>query len=431
MVHLIIGVIVMLALILSGMWIAVSIGIGGIYALLFSLGTSKTLNVIGLQCWGTSSNFVLACVPLFVFMGEFLSASGIIKRVYEGLNKTIAGIPGELQQTNIAACAVFAAASGSSLAGSATMGKIAYSELVHKRGYDRRLTLGAIAAGGTLGILIPPSIIMIVYGVTVEESIGQLFVAGIVPGLILTGLFMVYIGTRAALNPRLTPRDISHVSVKERLVGLLSIWPFLLLMGVVLGSIYAGMATPTEAAAIGATGSVFIAVVYGILTWRSLHESAIATVRTTGMIFLIVMCARLMGMALAYYGISHIIGEWAMKLGSPAITYLVIVVIYLILGCFFDSITMIVLTVPLFMPAVEALGFSKLWFGIVITVLMEAGLLTPPVGVNLFIMQGVTGESLEEVAKGALPFVVFMLLLLAVLYIWPPIATWLPGLLFK
>jgi len=431
MIHLSVSLLMMLTLILAGMWISVSIGISGIYALFLKIGASKTLNIVALQCWSTSTSFVLACVPLFVFMGEFLSASGIIKRVYDGLNKAIAGIPGELEQTNIAACAVFAAASGSSLAGSATMGKISWVELVHNRGYDKRLTLGCIAAGGTLGILIPPSIIFIIYGVTVEESIGQLFVAGIIPGLILTSLFMFYVAARSIFNPRLTPRGMERFSLRERFIGLLAIWPFLLLITVVLGSMYLGLATPTEAAAMGSSGSILIALLYRILTWQSLLDSAIATVRTTSMIFLIVMSAKFLGMALGYYGASKFVSQWIIGFGSPLSIFLFTVGLYLILGCFFDAITMIVLTVPLILPAFEHLGFSKIWFGVVITILMEAGLLTPPVGVNLFIMQGVTGESLEEVAKGSAPFVGLMLLLLSLIYLWPSLATWLPRVLYS
>jgi len=333
------------------------------------------------------------------------------------------------EQTNIAACAVFAAASGSSLAGSATMGKIAYPELVEKRGYDKTLTLGTIAAGGTLGILIPPSIIMILYGVIAEESIGQLFMAGFVPGLILTALYMIYIGTRACMNPSLIPKEAGSVSMRERLAAL-SIWPFLLLMGIVLGSIYFGMATPTEAAAIGATGSIAIAAVYRSLTWKKLVDSVVATLRTTCMIFLIVMCAKVMVMALTYYGVAHTIGQWILGIGSPTRVFIFVVGIYLILGCFFDAVSMIVLTVPLFLPPIQSMGFSKVWFGIVVTLCMEAGLLTPPVGVNLFILQGVTGESLENVVKGSWPFVVMIIVLLVIIYIWPPIATWLPDLMY-
>lgn len=428
MLNLIVGVIIMLCLILGGTWIAVSIGVGGIYALFLKIGI-RTLDIIGIQCWWSSANFVLASIPLFVFMGEFLSASGIINRVYEGLNKLLFGVPGELEQTNIAACAVFAAASGSILAGSATMGKIAYPELVNKRGYDKTLTLGTIAAGGTLGILIPPSIIMILYGVIAEESIGQLFMGGLIPGFMLTAFYMIYVGARAIINPRLIPREVGRVTMRQRLAAL-SIWPFLLLMGIVLGSIYFGMATPTEAAAIGATGSVAIAAVYRTLTWKKLVDSVVATLRTTCMIFLIVMCAKIMVMALTYYGVAHAIGQWILGIGSPVGVFIFVVVIYLILGCFFDAVSMIVLTVPLFLPVVQSIGFSKVWFGIVVTLCMEAGLLTPPVGVNLFILQGVTGESLESIVKGSWPFVAMIIVLLVIIYIWPPIATWLPDLMY-
>ena len=430
MLQLVIGVIIMLSLIIGGTWIAVSIGISGIYALFWVIGT-RTLDIIGIQSWWSSANFVLASVPLFVFMGEFLSLSGIMDRVYGGFNKLLYGVPGELEQTNIIACAVFAAASGSSLAGSATMGKIAYPELVYKRGYDKNLTLGSIAAGGTLGILIPPSIIMILYGVIAEESIGQLFMGGFIPGLILTAFFVIYIGARAVINPRLVPKHIERVTLRARLAGIFYIWPFLLLMGAVLGSMYAGLATPTEAAAIGAISVVALSAVYRTLTWRSLADSVMATLKTTCMIFLIIICAKIMVMAMVYYGVANAIGQWILGIGSSAGVFAFVVGMYLILGCVFDPVSMIVLTVPLFLPVVESMGFSKVWFGIVVTMCMEAGMLTPPVGMNLFILQGVTKEHLENIVKGSWPFVVLIIVVLVLIYLWPPIATWLPELLYR
>lgn len=429
MTNMVFAVIFMLALILGGTWIAISIGISGAYALFLKLGL-RTFDIIGIQCWWSSANFVLASIPLFVFMGEFLSLSGIIDTVYEGLKKLLFGIPGELEQSNIVACAVFASASGSSLAGSATMGKIAYPELAQKRGYDKTLTLGSIAAGGTLGILIPPSIIMILYGAIAEESVGQLFMAGLIPGFLLTAFFMIYISARALINPSLIPKEVGRVSMRDRLAGL-SIWPFLLLMAIVLGSIYFGLATPTESAAIGASGSIGIAAAYRSLTWKKIVDSVIATLRTTCMIFLIVMCAKIMVMALTYYGVAHTIGQWILGIGSPIGVFIFVVGIYLILGCFFDAVSMIVLTVPLFLPVVESMGFSKIWFGIVVTLCMEAGLLTPPVGVNLFILQGVTGESLENIVKGSWPFVALIILLLVIIYMCPAVTTWLPSMMYQ
>ena len=242
---------------------------------------------------------------------------------------------------------------------------------------------------------------------------------------------MSYIAARSLINPKLVPQEVGHASLKERCYGVLAIWPFLILMGSVLGSMYLGMATPTEAAAVGASGSILIAVFLKIFTWKSVVESAVGTVRTTSMIFLIVMCAKLLGIASGYYGMSSVVSQKMLGLGSPFLIFVSVVIIYFILGCFFDAITMIVLTVPLVQPVFGALGFSKVWFGVFITILMELGLLTPPVGVNLFIMQGVTGESLEEVAKGAVPFVILVLILVFCIFIWPSLATWLPGLLYQ
>jgi tripartite ATP-independent transporter DctM subunit len=430
MTHLLLGIFLMLLLICGGTWISISIGLGGLYALFLKIGT-RTLDLMGVLCWANASNFVLASIPLFVFMGEFLSISGIIERVYEGLNKLLAKVPGQLLQSNIGACAIFAAASGSSLAGSATMGKIAYTELVNKRSYDKRIVLGTIAAGGTLGTLIPPSIIMILYADVAEESVGQLFSGGVFPGLMLTAFFMIYIAIRAILNPRLMPQESVRISFKDRVKSLYDVMPFFILVGIVLGTIYSGLATPTEAAAAGATGSVVMSAAYRTLTWKKIVASALATVRTTCMIFLIVMAAKVMVMGLTYYGVSHAIEQWFIDIGSPTKIYLVVILIYLILGCFFDAVTMIVLTVPIFLPVMESFGYSRVWFGIVVTICMEMGLLTPPVGVNLFIMQGVTGESLEDVAKGSYPFLILMLVLLVIIWIWPPVATWLPTLFYR
>jgi tripartite ATP-independent transporter DctM subunit len=272
---------------------------------------------------------------------------------------------------------------------------------------------------------------MILYADVAEESVGQLFTAGVFPGLMLTAFFMLYIAIKALLNPRLMPQEFVRVPFVERLKSLYDVMPFFILIGIVLGTIYSGMATPTEAAAAGATGSVVMSALYRTLTWRKIVVSAFATVRTTCMIFLIVMAAKVMVMGLTYYGVSHSIEEWFIGMGSPVSVYILVILIYVILGCFFDAVTMIVLTVPIFLPVMESFGFSKVWFGIVVTVCMEMGLLTPPVGVNLFIMQGVTGESLEEVAKGSYPFVILMLILLTIIFVWPPVATWLPALLYR
>lgn len=428
MTGLILALIIMIGLILSGTWIAISLGLAGIFALAIKVGPG-VWDIVGIAAWSSSVNFVLAAIPLFIFMGEFLSMCGITKRVYEGLNKALSGLPGGLEQTNISACAVFAAASGSNSASAATMGRVAYPEL-HARGYDDPMTLGSIAAGGTLGILIPPSIVLVIYGVVVEESIGQLFMAGITPGLALTFLFMLYIGIRCVLQPNLVPREAAVAGLWDRISGLVKIWPFLLVMIFVLGTIYLGIATPTEAAAIGATSSVLIAMAYRIFTPRLLLDSAIATLRTTCMLLLIFICAKILVMSLGYYDVPDLLSKMFLGIGSPAMVFIVIIALYLVLGCFFDAISMMLITVPILLPVIQALGWSKVWFGVVFTVCVEASCLTPPVGVNLFVLQGVTGAPLEQVIKGSWPYIVIILGFTGIMYLWPGLALWLPNLMY-
>lgn len=428
MTGLIVALIIMIGLILSGTWIAISLGLAGIFALAPKVG-SGVWDIVGIAAWSSAGNFVLAAIPLFVFMGEFLSISGITERIYEGLNKALSGLPGGLEQTNISACAVFAAACGSNSASAATMGRVAYPEL-HARGYDDAMTLGSIAAGGTLGILIPPSIVLVIYGVVVQESIGQLFMAGITPGVALAVLFMVYIGIRCVLQPHLAPPEAAVSGLWHRISGLAKVWPFLLVMVFVLGTIYLGVATPTEAAAIGGTSAVVIAMAYRIFTLKSLFDSAIATLRTTCMLLLIFICAKILVMSLGYYDVPDLLSRLFLGIGPPFAVFAVIIGIYFVLGCFFDAISMMLITVPILLPVIQAMGWSKVWFGVVFTVCVEASCLTPPVGVNLFVMQGVTGAPLEQVIKGSWPYIVIILGFTGIMYLWPELALWLPNLMY-
>ncbi|MBA7655542.1 C4-dicarboxylate TRAP transporter large permease protein DctM [subsurface metagenome] len=425
----VISMVTMLLLILGGAWIAVAVGVGGVMALIPKIGDT-VFNLIGTLSFPVVANFTLMAIPMFLFLGEFLGASGIMDRVYGGLRLLLKGLPGELEQTNIAACGVFAAMAGTSTAGAATMGRVAYPELT-RRGYDKKLTLGSVTAGGTLGILIPPSTSFIVIGMIAEESVGQLFMAGLFPGILLMLLFMLYIGVRVSLQPGLVPPEIEAVGVRERIQGLLQIWPFLIVMGSVLGTIYLGVAMPTEAAALGGVGAIVIAVILRLFTWRKLLDSLLAATRTAAMIFLIIMTAMVTSQALVHYGIAPAISEYIMGVGSPLTAYLFIVVLYFILGCFFEPTAMVVLTLPMFVPAMVALGFSKILFGVMVVVTVEIALLTPPVGLNLFVVHGVTGEKLEDIIKGTSPFLLGNISLLAILYVWPDIATWLPRTMFQ
>jgi len=425
----VISMVIMLGLILGSVWVAVAIGMGGIIALIPKVGHT-VFTIIGALSFPISTSYTLMAIPLFVFMGEFLGASGIMDRVYGGLRLLLKGIPGELEQTNIVACGVFAAMAGTSTAGAATMGRVAYPELT-KRGYDKKLTLGSVTAGGTLGILIPPSTSFIIYGMIAEESVGQLFMAGLFPGILLMLLFMFYIGVRVFLQPGLVPRKVEAAGVRSRIRGLTQIWPFLVVMGAALGTIYLGIATPTEASALGGVGAIAVAVTLRLFTWGKLMDSLLAATRTSAMMFLILMAAMVTSQALVHYGIVAAISEYIMGIGSPLMALLFVVAIYFILGCFIDPTSMVVLTLPMFVPAMVALGFSKVLFGVMVVVTCEIALLTPPVGFNLFVVQGVTGEKLEDIIKGTSPFLLGNFSLLFILYVWPDLALWLPSTMFQ
>jgi tripartite ATP-independent transporter DctM subunit len=342
-----------------------------------------------------------------------------------------AGLPGGLVQTNLFACAIFAACSGSSLASAATMGRMAYGEQVGRRGYPAPLVLGSVAAGGTLGILIPPSIFFVVFAAIADESVGRLFLGGVVPGLLATGLFMAYVATRAIVQPGLIPPDTrataTRGTARDRLAGALEIWPFLLLIVAVLGSLYGGLATPTEAAAVGATAALLIALGYRTLTWVGLRRATMATVRTSAMLFLIIISAKLMAIALAYYGVPVMMKNFALTLASPYLLLLIISAVYLLLGTVFEDFSLMIILLPFVLPMVRTAGFDTVWFGVFMTVLLQAGLVSPPVGLNLFVMQGVTGAPIGEVIRGSMPFLVLLLLLGLLLVLFPALALWLPS----
>jgi tripartite ATP-independent transporter DctM subunit len=336
-------------------------------------------------------------------------------------------LPGGLLHANIFSCAIFAAVSGSSVATAATVGTVAIPEMM-KRGYDPKPVLGSLAAGGTLGILIPPSIIMVLYGALVEESIARLFMAGVLPGLMMAGIFMIFIATQLMLKPELAPPRHSAVEGRPPLSDMLHIVPVLGLLLVVLGSIYVGFATPTEAAAVGAAGALALAAGYGGLSWKVFSESIMATVKTTCMVTLIIIGAQILSAALTYSGVSRAVSEWILALGlSKWVFFLALVILYLVLGCFVDGISMIYMTLPVLIPVIKAFGFDLVWFGIILTILIELGQITPPVGLNLFTIHAISGgRSFAEVVRGSLPYCFLMLLVIVILCFFPGIALWLP-----
>lgn len=428
MTGLLISLVLLLVLLGAGLWIAFSMGAAAGLALWLKVG-DRLFYIVGLQAWQVSTKWVLIALPLFILMGEILSQSGVANKLYLGLSKFLKGVPGGLVQTNIAACAIFAAMSGTSIAGAATMGALAYEEMVKRFGYDKYFVLGSVAAGGTLGILIPPSIVFVIYGELAQQSIGALFLAGVFPGLMLSGLFMLYIGIVATLRPQLTGgKQVSQkISLRERLFGLLSVWPFALLILTVLGVIYLGIATPTEAAAVGVVGAIVLSICEKLFSWRVFKRACLSTVRTTSMCFLLITAAQILSLSIAYYGVPGMLQSWARGVESPAILLLAAVILYTVMGCFFDSLSMMLLTLPFVLPVMRAVGFDLIWFGIIVTILFEVGVITPPFGINLFILQGITGEPIMSLAKGCFPYVLIMMLGVAIVLAFPPIALWLPS----
>jgi len=402
----------------------------GIATVLLWMGFEQA-QILAYVAWGNLKSYGLAALPLFVFMGEIIFRGGLSRRVYAGIAPLMDRLPGGIMHSNIAAGAVFAAASGSSLASTATIGTLALPEM-KERGYNMQIAKGSILAGGALGILIPPSITFIVYGIMVEQSIGRLFIAGVIPGIMLSLLFMLYIGLRLTFQPRLATKAKETVPLGKALVRLLDIWPILVLVTIVLGSIYGGIATPTEAAAMGCLGGFILVAIYRQLSWKILRESAQGAVRTCSMGLLIFTGAKIMGALLTNQGVFQKMVLWVVSLPVDAyVIFGVIMLMYLILGMFMSGLAAIVITLPIVFPVITALGFDPIWFGVVIVLQNECGLLTPPVGNSLYVLHGLRpDEPFSEVAWGAIPFVGVILVMLVILTLFPQLATWLPSLMY-
>jgi tripartite ATP-independent transporter DctM subunit len=418
----------MLTLLFGGVWIAIALGAAGVLGvLLINPALAGGLESV---VWNTIENFVLTAVPLFLFMGTIILHSGISARFYRSLAMWLNRLPGGLAQANIGACSVFAALCGSSVATAAAVGAIAIPEM-RARGYDMRVTTGTLAAGGTLGILIPPSIPFIIYGSTVGESVGRLFIAGLVPGIIMTAAFMLFLAFQVRLRPGLVPAEVERFTWLERLRGLGDVAPIALLILVVMGGIYAGVMTPTEAAGVGAAGAVGVALLYRSLTWRILERSLLDTLRTNAMILFIVVGAQIMSFALVSAGVPRGIVAAIDRLHAPPYAILLLVtVMYVVLGCLVDALSLMLLTLPVVHPVMKAAGFDPVWFGVVLVILLEVGLVTPPVGMNLFVIQGMAETPLGVVGWGAFPYVVLLLLGVLLLTLVPDLVLWLPSKMY-
>jgi len=420
---------VFIALLVLGMAIPFAIGIpAAVYLVLY--GGLPALKGLGLMSWGSLNSFTLTAIPLFILMAEIIQRGGLSQQTYRGLANLVARFPGGLLQTNIASCAVFAAVNGSSVATAATIGSVAIPEL-KRRGYSQRLSLGSLAAGGTLGILIPPSIIMIVYASFTETSVAKLFMAGVVPGLLLTAMFMTYI----ALHAIVRPRDISEKPIERTPVLFLrsmgDLLPFAGLIFGTMGMLYFGWATPTEAAALGCLLSIVFSRIWGTLSWSTLREALRNTVRIVGGMLFLVYAAFIFAYAISVAGAGEQLTSFVVGLKlSKADLIIALFVLYLVLGCLVEGLGMIVITVPLLYPVLVSYGIDLVWFGILLVVFVEAGQITPPIGINLFVIHSVSKADFSDILIGTIPFLICMLVLLVLLVQFPSLALWLPEQMF-
>lgn len=412
----------------SGIWVGISLFIVGFVGMtLFSFLPAG--NNMASSVWATVGNWEYVALPLFIFMGEILFRSGISERLFRSLVPWLYRLPSGLLLMNIVSCTLFAAVSGSSAATTATVGRITLAEF-DKLGYDRKLAMGSLAGAGTLGFLIPPSLIMIVYAILAQVSIGKMFIAGILPGLLLAGVYTTYILLVGWLKPEIAPRMEAEYTWKERFWGLRDLLPTLLLILMVLGSIYAGFASPTEAAAIGVFGALIFAVLNRSLTVQNFLEALLGAVKTNAMIMLIVLGAGYLSRVMGFLGIPAAITDFIVNLElSPYLLMAMLGVFYIILGCLLDGFSIVVMSLPIALPMVTASGFDPIWFGIYLILMVELSQITPPVGFNLFVIQGLTEEPIVNIARYALPFFFLMLFTTAIITVFPQIALFLPQLM--
>jgi C4-dicarboxylate transporter DctM subunit len=418
--------VIMLGMMLVGIPIAVSMAAVGIIGGIAAYGT-PFMDSIAPVVWGVHNESLLTSIPLFILLGELLLRSGIADRMYIALSAWLGRLPGGLLHTNIGSCALFAATSGSSVATAATVGTVALPSL-QKRGYPMRASLGTLAAGGTLGILIPPSVNMIVYGSLTNNSIGKLFIAGIIPGLLLTGCFMLYIAVSSLMSGN-AMRE-AKVPMADKLRSLVHLVPPMVVFGIVMGSLYFGIATTTESAALGVIAALGFVVHSGKMSRELLRTCFISTARVSGMILLIMTAAFILNLTISLTGVAESMTKWVAGLGLSATgLILALIVFYLILGMFMDVLSMQVATIPITYPIATALGVDPIWFGIFIVLMCELGLITPPVGMNLFVVHGIRPDKggIEDAIWGALPYAAIMILFTLLIMMVPQIVTWLPA----
>ena len=428
----ILGVLIILALLIvlaTGLPIAFSLALLSFAFLFFTIGVKSTVVQAAIVSFNMMNEMVLVAVPLFIFMAEIIMFSGVSRDLFDFANKWLGRFPGGLAQASNGAAGVFAAVCGASVATAATVGLIAIPEMMEK-GYDKRLAVGAVAAGGSIGILIPPSIPMILYCFVTEQSVGQMFMAGFIPGVISVFVYFSGIAIRCIRNPKLAPKG-PPVSWGTRIASLRKVWSTLVLILAVMGSIYLGVATPTEAAAVGAFGAILLAIIYSRLNWQNMKSAMLRAIQTNCFIMLIVISASLFGYLLSYLRIPQQLTEALLTLGvNRWLIMFMIMVILLIMGMFLEIASIIFLTMPIIYPVVAGLGFDPIWFGIVLVINMEMAVITPPVGLNLYVIRGIAepyGVTLGDVIRGILPFLPLDLIRMGIMLAFPPLSLWLPS----
>ena len=409
----------------TGVWVGISmISVSAIGMMLF---TSRPVgDAMATTIWGTSSSWTLTALPLFVWMGEILFRTKLSKNLFEGLSPWMQKLPGGLIHVNVVGCALFAAISGSSAATVATVGKMSIPEL-RKRKYPEKILLGSLAGSGTLGLLIPPSIILIIYGVTVQESIAKLFIAGILPGIMIAAIFMLYVVFWSLLNKKIMPKSFENFSFFQKIKKSKQLLPVIILILGVIGSIYTGVATATEASALGVVGALALSYFQKSLNLKTFKESLLGATKTSCMIAFILAGSSFLSLAMGFTGLPRNLAIWIQNMDlSPYILIFVLMIFYIILGMFLDGISAVVLTMAIIEPMIRQAGFDMIWFGIFLVVVVEMAQITPPVGFNLFVLQGMANKDIGFIAKSAFPLFLLMILAVIIIIIFPEIALWLP-----
>ena len=409
----------------TGIWVAISmIGVSALGMIFF---TSRPVgDAMATTIWGTSSSWTLTALPLFVWMGEILFRTKLSENLFEGLSPWMQKLPGGLIHVNVVGCALFAAISGSSAATVATVGKMSIPEL-RKRNYPEKILLGSLAGSGTLGLLIPPSIILIIYGVTVQESIAKLFIAGIIPGIMIAIIFMLYVIVWSLINKKIMPEFYENFSFLEKVKRSKQLIPVILLILGVIGSIYTGIATATEAASLGVVGALILSYFQKSLSLETFKKSLLGATKTSCMIAFILAGSSFLSLAMGFTGLPRNLAIWIESMDlSPYILIMVLMIFYIILGMFLDGISAVVLTMAIIEPMIRQAGFDMIWFGIFLVVVVEMAQITPPVGFNLFVLQGMANKDMDYIARSAFPLFLLMILATLIIIIFPEIALWLP-----